>query len=126
MSEMKTIMFPGDKEPREIVDAKARERLDSVEKDYLKSIDPNDLGLEQDTRTGLVYTTYKGARSAKGVKITIDSIDITDDVKTAVDSYLDENPPAVKFTINGMEADENGNFNLEDLPGAGGNSVVDF
>lgn len=27
MSEMKTIMFPGDKEPREVVDAKARSRL---------------------------------------------------------------------------------------------------
>lgn len=64
--------------------------------------------------------------SAKAVKTIIDSIDITDDVKTAVDSYLSENPPAAKFTINGMEADENGNFNLEDLPVVGGNSVVDF
>lgn len=32
MSEMKTIKFPGDTEPREIVDAKARERLDDLEK----------------------------------------------------------------------------------------------
>ena len=33
------------------------------------SIDPNDLGLEQDTKTGLVYTTYKGVRSAKGIPL---------------------------------------------------------
>lgn len=31
MSEMKTIKFPGDSEPREIVDAAARERLDALE-----------------------------------------------------------------------------------------------
>lgn len=64
--------------------------------------------------------------SAKAVKTMIDSMNITDDVKTAVDSYLVENPPKVKITINGVEADENGNFNIESLPGAGGNSFVDF
>jgi hypothetical protein len=76
MSEMKTITFPGDKEPREIVDAKARERLDSVEKDYLKNIDlPNavedaltkakDSG-EFDGATGADGTTYIPVISESG------------------------------------------------------------
>ena len=33
MSEMKTLKFPGDIEPREIVDAKARENINSLSKE---------------------------------------------------------------------------------------------
>lgn len=45
-------------------------RIDSLEEDLKNvSIDPDDLGLEQDADTGLVYPTYRGVRSENGIPL---------------------------------------------------------
>ena len=40
-----------------------------------------------------------------------------------VDEYLTTNPPVAKVTINGVEPDENGNFNIDDIVEGTSNSV---
>lgn len=47
-------------------------------------------------------------------------------VKQMVTDYLIENPPVAKVTINGMEPDETGNFNIEDITEGTTHTVVDF
>lgn len=45
-------------------------RIDQVEEDIKNvSIDPDDLGLEQDRDTGIVYPTYRGVRSENGIPL---------------------------------------------------------
>lgn len=45
-------------------------RVDALEEDLKNvSIDPDDLGLEQDAETGLVYPTYRGVRSENGIPL---------------------------------------------------------
>lgn len=47
------------------------------------------------------------------------------EVKSIVDEYLTENPPAPHITINGEEPDENGNFVIN-VQQAESNNVVEF
>lgn len=57
MGEMKTLKFPGDTEPWEIVDAKARENIDSLSKEMPEKLpNPNPL-----TFTGAVTGSYDGS-----------------------------------------------------------------
>ena len=51
MSEMKTLKFPGDTEPREIVDAKAREDISKLSKNI-----PTDAHINSliDTKLGVI------------------------------------------------------------------------
>lgn len=45
-------------------------RVEKLEKDMQNvSIDPDDLGLEQDAETGFVYPTYQGVRSENGIPL---------------------------------------------------------
>lgn len=45
-------------------------RVDALEQGLKNvSIDPDDLGLEQDSETGLVYPTYRGVRSENGIPL---------------------------------------------------------
>ena len=45
MSEMKTLKFPGDTEPREIVDAKAREAISRITDEHINSLIDAKLGV---------------------------------------------------------------------------------
>ena len=48
------------------------------------------------------------------------------EVQAMVDDYLEENPPTTRFTINGQEADENGNFTINIQAEESNNNVVEF
>ena len=70
MSQMKTIKFPGDEEPREIVDAAARERLDALEQTAYTHAIPTSLSMANAIKRARQLTdvewTAKG--SIPGVK----------------------------------------------------------
>ena len=75
MSEMKTLKFPGDAEPREIVDEKARDDISKLSENIT-------LGLHTD---GLVYIFIGGKPVGNGLSIsggTMDDITVVDGTMT--------------------------------------------
>lgn len=108
MSEMKTLKFPGDTDPREIVDAKAREdiRLLSEEKANKSGWTPDkyigtDNGgnlIERDTPVGGgsgTVTSVNGVSPDENGNVTVEVGQPTDgQVETAVEGWLDKHPEA--------------------------------
>lgn len=82
MSEMKTLKFPGDTEPREIVDAKAREDISKLSKDKVSN---TDITLGVNEADGLVYIFIGGKPVGNGLSIsgvTMDEITVVDGTMT--------------------------------------------
>lgn len=73
MSEMKTLKFPGDAEPREIVDAKAREDISKLSEE---KVDKSVLGLIVGA-DGKIYVAINGVAVGNGVEITGETVEDT-------------------------------------------------
>lgn len=71
-------------------------------------------------------TSVNGVKADKdgNVEVKVDSVS-DEQIASSVEAYLKDNPPSQRITINGVEPDENGNINIDSIPGIG-NTVVEF
>lgn len=69
MSEIKTLKFPGDKEPREIVDAKARGDISKLSEDIEEKVSKTAITLGVNKTDDLVYIFVNGIPVGAGLKI---------------------------------------------------------